>query len=290
MDFWAQHKDFVLKVLAGLGVFLVALIARGIVYGDDLETALSQNARDAAEIRRMKLLPQGTIDQVQQRAQKLRANAEDLGRQIAWDLSDEGLSLKLIESSLSRLRSYAGPERAAARAEEARLIHEAIQRDLNGGFGVLRQKVTGELVDEAAEWNIRMDEGVGFNAVTEIEASELTKYLLQLELCARIARYAIDARAEAIDSVKIADREVEAAPNLNPAFYVEHPVDVTLRGSMQMIASVLNRLAEEPPGAPVREIKIRQPDRKQPDRLIAELTVLAAVCDPKAPFRAANKE
>ena len=36
MDFWAQHKDFVLKVLAGVGVFLVALIARGVVYGDEL--------------------------------------------------------------------------------------------------------------------------------------------------------------------------------------------------------------------------------------------------------------
>ena len=30
MDFWPQHKDFVLRVLAGFGVFLVALIARGI--------------------------------------------------------------------------------------------------------------------------------------------------------------------------------------------------------------------------------------------------------------------
>ena len=37
MDFWAQHKDFVLKVLAGFAVFVVALIARGVVYGDDLE-------------------------------------------------------------------------------------------------------------------------------------------------------------------------------------------------------------------------------------------------------------
>ena len=36
MDFGAQHKDFVLKVLAGFGVFLVALIARGVCYGDDL--------------------------------------------------------------------------------------------------------------------------------------------------------------------------------------------------------------------------------------------------------------
>ncbi len=45
MDFWAQHKDFVLKILAGLGVFIVAIIARRITYGDELENAASSRER-----------------------------------------------------------------------------------------------------------------------------------------------------------------------------------------------------------------------------------------------------
>ena len=101
MDFWAQHKDFVLKILAGVGVFLVALIARGVVYGDELESERSENLKLANQIRARKLLETEDIDRLDRDAKVLEKNIEDLSNQIGWDLRRSDFDLVLIRRSLS---------------------------------------------------------------------------------------------------------------------------------------------------------------------------------------------
>ena len=80
MDFWAQHKDFVLKVLAGLGIFLVALIARGIAFGEDLDQQKGRNAALENDLRRIKLASPETTRQLTVNTDKLRRNATELAR------------------------------------------------------------------------------------------------------------------------------------------------------------------------------------------------------------------
>ena len=82
MDFWAQHKDFVLKVLAGFAVFVVALIARGVVYGDDLEQGQGKNGKMAREVRGMKIADIRAIKELEGDTKRLHKNAVAIIGQI----------------------------------------------------------------------------------------------------------------------------------------------------------------------------------------------------------------
>ncbi|MGH7163042.1 MAG: hypothetical protein ACREID_06135 [Planctomycetota bacterium] len=281
MDFWAQHKDLVLRVLAGVGVFLVALIARGIVYGDDLQTELATNRRTVAEVRQMKLLdPVQEIPALEQRAEKLEANVREIARQIGRDAGAADLETVLIEGALATLRDYAG-ERRGQLPSAAAGHREALRADLNGGFGNLRLEVSDKLADEAGELNIRMDGGIGFENVQAIEPQEVVKYLLQLELVARVLRYALDARVNAIEEVHIEERDVPAIPHRNPAFLREYVVRVALRASQEAAARILDRLETEPPRVPVRVWKQARAERPR-DHVVVEMELVAAAVNPAA--------
>ena len=166
MDFWAQHKDFVLKILAGVGVFLVALIARGVVYGDELESERSENLKLANQIRARKLLETEDIDRLDRDARVLEKNIEDLSNQIGWDLRRSDFDLVLIRRSLSYLRRFQGEgaDQSALDAE-AQTYRELIRADLDGGFGQLRHNVKDDLVEEANEKGVRLGAGLGYSQI-----------------------------------------------------------------------------------------------------------------------------
>jgi len=93
VDFWAQHKDFVLKILLGFGVFLVALIARGISYGDNVDLAKRENKAAAGKIRNTKIASLTAIGQLEADAARLAANAQAITKEIGWNATDETLEL-----------------------------------------------------------------------------------------------------------------------------------------------------------------------------------------------------
>jgi hypothetical protein len=196
VDFWAQHKDFVLKILAGVGVFLVALLARSITYGDDLEKEMRLNASYAQKIRSTEVAPTAQIEAVKRDAQRLLENAQAMTAQVGWSLADEeALKQTLLRRVLRCTRKYA----AASEGDVNRAVEDyrnALRDDLNGGFGQLRHFVRQQLVEEAGEKDIKVDEGIGYANVNEVESDELIQYLLELELVARIVRYAILDRLE----------------------------------------------------------------------------------------------
>lgn len=288
MDFWAQHKDFILKILAGVGVFLVALIARSITYGDELEKAQAANARLSQTIQGTRIAKRTEIRALAEDADRLHRNSKAIVGQIGWDLGDDRLEQRLLERILRYMRTYAnrGEEDVRRRADYFRA---ALNEDLNGGFGQLRLQVRQDLVDEAKERGIRVDreqEGVGFDAVTDIQPSELRQYLLQLELIARVARAAIDARVDAIEDIRIttgSGRREEVIPGANPAFIQEYGVSVTVTGGQDAIRTILDRLEEAPRPAIVgiRAERVKRPE----NHMKFTIDLLATAANPEVPFK-----
>ena len=289
MDFWAQHKDFVLKVLAGLGVFLVALIARGITYGDELEKATGKNGKLTGDIGRMQIASGREIEAAERDGEVLQANAERITRQIGWDLGDDMIEVDLVKRILSYTRRFGSPEDATQRAIE---VHEAIRQDVDGGFGQLRLIVRQQMLEEASEKNIALRAGLGLGDVLEVKDGELLKYLMQLELIARIVRYAIDAEVDSVEEVKITTKVRKGPiPNANPAFLEEYPVTVVFRGSQETLVAILNRLenTQNAPRPPIREMRISRLDRPV-DHLQVEMEALAVAANARVSFAPPKEE
>jgi hypothetical protein len=292
VDFWAQHKDFILKVLAGLGIFLVALIARSITYGDDLENAQHANAQLGQQIRAMRIAPVPEIQALKGDAEKLGQNAAMIARQIGWNVAEKDPEQELLTRILRYTRRYARQgENEVRRATED--FRQALRDDLNGGFGQLRLMVRQELVEEAGERNIKIAEGIGLENLKELESDELLQYLLQLELVARVVRYGIDAGVVAITDVKITMRQrgrgrEEVIPGANLEFLEEYPVTVTFAASQGATLKILDRLEAEGPRVPLTGIKAQRLP-KPADHLSVELTVRATAANTLVPF-AAEKE
>lgn len=282
MDFWAQHKDFILKVLAGVGVFLVALIARGITYGDDLENERGKNARLAFEIASMQVPKVAEIRDLDGIAARLQESAKAIADQVGWNLGKKGIEQTLLERILRCTRKYARQSEAnvTRAAEEART---AIRDNLNGGFGQLRLMVRQQLLEEANEKNIKV-ENLGFENVIQLEQGELMQYLLQLELVSRVVRYAIDARVDSIGELVItAGKTQEVIPGANPDFIQEYEVKLTMTGSQKAIGTILNRLEEETPRPALTGLELTRL-RRPADHITAQMTLLATASDPEKPF------
>ena len=283
MDFWAQHKDFVLKVAAGFGVFLVALIARGIVYGDELELAQRKNSKLSGDVKRMRIANIRDIQGLEGDAKALEKNAGTIVGQIGWKGTVEDLDSKLIERTLGYLRKYReDPGQLKPAAAQAR---QAILDNLNGGFGQLRLTVEDDLADECAADNIRVEDGFGFQNVTELQSGELEKYLIQLELATRVVRYCIDAKVAGIEEVRIDTKGGLPIAGANPDFLREFAVRVRFRGEQGAVLKVLERLASESPAAPLRGLRMDRSTRPR-DHLLVEVSVLAvaATVDGTVPF------
>jgi len=280
VDFWAQHKDFILKVLAGFGVFLVALIARGVVLGDDLEQAEQRNQRDSAKIRREKVVPRSTVTQLKRAAEKLEENTAALAEDVGFVATDErALQRRLLERVFERIVKARGLTDDPV--EAARRVQEALAVNLNG----------------ASERNVRVpEEGLGFGQLVSIESADLTKYLLQLELVSRVVHdcLGMDVRRgtktmtvamTGIEEVRIdsQDETPPPIPGAHPAFLREYVVRFKLRGKEPAIIELFNRLGDPKygPRVPIRETDVTRLDR---DILDVDLRLVAAAVNPKVSF------
>jgi hypothetical protein len=240
-------------------------------------------------VRAKRLADPRTVRTLQEDAEKLHANVRELAAAIGWDAADPELGLALIRRTLSYLPRYRGATPEAIDAD-ARLKRDAIRDNLNGGFGELRLLVRDELIDEANVQNIRVGEGIGFETVIDLQPEDLLQYLLQLELVARIVHYAIDARADAIEDLRIETRkDIEVIPGAHPDFLREYPVQVRFRCSKDALARILNRLDAEAPAVPLRDLRIDRSDRPL-NHVVVHITALAVATSTEVPFDAPPEE
>jgi hypothetical protein len=296
VDFWAQHKDFILKVLAGFGVFLVALIARGVVHGDDLERAESSNANAAAQIRRRAVIPKSTVGELRRAAEQLQANTGKIAAEYGFDATDEkALQRLLLERVFERIikarELSEDPKELAQRAQQALAVN------LNGAFGALRLRLREEMIDEAAERNVTFPEdGVGFGQLVSLESADLTKYLLQLELVSRVIHDCLGMEVThrgkratltigAIEEIRIdtADETTPPIAEANPAFLREYVVRFKVRGKEAPLLELMNRL-EDPQYGPRVQIRAFKAERRPRDLIEVDMRLVTAAINPNVQY------
>jgi hypothetical protein len=290
VDFWAQHKDFILKVLAGVGVFLVALIARSITYGDELEKEQGKNTRLTSDIASKKIPKRAQISELNTIASRLKENTGELAGQVGWNLGKEARKAEgkaieqvLIERILRRTRKYARESEANV-TRAAEVARAAIKENLNGGFGQLRLTVRKELVEEASEKSIKVAEGIGFDNATALEQGELMQYLLQLELATRVARYMIDARVDSIGEIGITTAATqEVIPGAHPEFIREYEVTFKFMATVNATRVIIDRLEQEAPRPALTALRLTR-EKRPANRVTVEMTLLATACDPEVKF------
>lgn len=304
MDFWAQHKDFILRVLAGFGVFLVALIARGIVYGDELETEQGRNRKFAGQIKSKKVISRKRVADLNRAATQLNANVESLAQDIGFDATDERkLRRTLLTRTFRRLISL-GVGDGQSPEDLARVVDENFDVNLNGTFGALRLRVRDDVLIEAGERNVALPEhGMGFAQLVSIDSGDLVKYLLQLELMTRVMTDALGMeitdretgrkriiRADAIEEVRIDSQDSTSPPlgsGVNPQFLREYEVRMVVRGTEETLIELINRLESGKPRVPVRAMRAEL----RPRGLIAiELRMLAVAVNTSVQFAATETE
>jgi len=282
VDFWAQHKDFVLRILAGFAVFLVALIARGVAYGDDLEDAESQNRSLKSKIKQLKLRAPKDTNRLNTDADKLNANAETIAKQFAWDRSRSDLDLTLIKRTFAHLRRFKdNPEGLALAAPAARA---SISADLNGGFGQLRLNVRDELEEEANERGCRLGNGLGFGDIVRIEENQLIQYLVQLELAARIVRYSIDSGVSHVDEIRVDSERDDAVPGVHKEVLEQYDMTFYIRSEQESIGKILSRLQySKPPGGALSLLVVDRVDKSE-DQVKVEFGILCCAVRTDVPF------
>ena len=303
MDFWAQHKDFILKVLAGFGVFLVAVIARGIVYGDDLETAQGLNRKYANQIKSKRVVSRRKVAELTRAAKQLRANVDTLAKEIGWDASNEReLRRALLATTFRRLIALGVGSEGDSPDDLARIVDENFDVNLNGTFGALRLRVRDDVLLEAGERNVALPEdGLGFGQLVSIDSGDLLKYLLQLELMTRVLTNALGMeirnpetgrkemlRVEAIEEVRI-DTQDTAPPlggGVNPQFLREYEVRMVVRGDERTIIALINQLEASNPRVPIRSMRA---ERRPRGMIAMELRMLAVAVNTGVAFAATEE-
>jgi len=226
-----------------------------------------------------------------------------MATEIGFDGSDEkALRKTLLTRVFDRLIKLRGGAGETAEQLATRVL-DSFDVNLNGTFGALRLRARDEIIDEAGERNVGLPEdGLGFQSLVSIEAGDLLKYLLQLELVTRVVSDALGMevrikgggketiRVVAIEEVRIDTQETTApplGPGVNPQFLREYEVRITLLGDEASIIEILNRLETGSPRVPVREMEAR----KGPRNLIRiELHLLAVATNIDVPFEASTEE
>jgi hypothetical protein len=301
VDFWAQHKDFILKVLAGFGVFLVALIARGVVLGDDLERAESRGSTFASKVRRNDVVSPAKVSELNRAAEQLDAQTERLATEIGWDATDErALQRRLLERVLERIVEARDlpddPKELAGRVQQSLAVN------LNGAFGELRLRLREEMLDEAAERSVGVPEdGLGFGSLVSIEPVDLTKYLLQLELVSRVTHAALGmeirrgGKTMTVAMNQIAEVRIDTQdetpppiPGANPNLLREYVVRFRLRGNEVAVLELLNRL-DDPKYGPRVPIRALKAERRERDLVDLELRLVAVAVQPDAAYTVSSE-
>jgi len=271
---WQQHKSFILKILAGLGVCLVCWIVGASLSGpglSDLESTI--RTRRAAISSGLVPDPRDT-EALTDATEKLRNRILFTAQHIGETRKGEDLRRGIIESLLRRF----GSDSQAIRDRYLNMARQnpvACIIDLAG-------KAREYLVTRAGQNSVLLVEDVGYDKLS-MDAGQFDRYLITLELIVTVAETAVECRVREIKDVLIGSPPGGRFEG-EDVFVREYPISVKLRGSSAALIAFLERLND--PGRMIVLTRLGsvthdQQDR-DPDMLIADFDLSALRIDPDA--------
>lgn len=242
-EYWQENKRFVLTVLGGAVVFMIATQMIDSFIGNDLRA--KKRTRDA----------------VQGQLRESRYLARDL---TAARTQNEALAT--AREDLAQYVSYPTREEFRLDADKGSAGHQ---------YFAAVQRVREDLLRRAGRRNIRLAQDLGLPTLAPTRDDEIERHLDALDLIERVVNLAIDERVERIDKI-----EIKVDPSLHGRKGVGR-VEKT-RVKMKMVgasAPMLRVIAATQskdlgPSILIEEIEII-PERTKTDEVRLEVTFLA---------------
>ncbi len=242
-EYWQENKRFVLTVLGGGLVFLIATQVIDPVIGDDLRS--TRRTRDSVQ-RELKESRYLARDLANARTQNeaLAVARDDLAQYVGYPTREE--------FQLDRSRGSAGNQ-----------YFDAVTR------------VREDLLRRAGRRNIRLAQDLGLPTLAPTRDDEIARHLDALDLIERVVNLCIDERVERVDKI-----EIKIDPGLHGRHGVgtveKTRVKMKMTGASAPMLRVIaaTQSPEVGPSILIEEIEII-PERTKTDEVRLEVTFLA---------------
>jgi len=274
---WQQHKSFILKILAGLGVCLICWIIGANLSESSLADLESRNATKRRGIRATEVPDGNATSAIQQAATKLENRIVFTAQRIGETRTGEDLRRGLIEGILRR----SGADTPTARDRYLNMARQspvACVIDLAG-------KAQEHLVTLAGRNSVLLTEDVGFDKLS-MEAGQFDRYLLTLESIVTIAETAIECGVREVRSISIGNPPGGRFEG-EDVFIREYPVTVQLRGPARSLVRFIEQINDPDALLVLRDLDYIRRDKsaRTPDMLLSNMVISALRIDPKAEMR-----
>jgi len=273
-NLWEQHRTFILKVMAGAGVFLVLLVVHCSMQDKSQSDWETENAKKWSAISSKKVPSQTVIAEHQAALEKVEGRMRFLAVRVGETRKGEELRRGIISEILAGVGN-SSPKRIDRYLHDARTAQKACIVDL-------ASEVNEYLNNKASLVNVVLERDLG-SVVEDMEDAELDRYLICLKLIMRVLELAIEQEVYEVKNVSIGSPpggrfEGEAV------FVREYPVNLEIRGPADSILEFLEELNDPDRFVPVTELRQVRPDRATRGKgiVIADMELAALKIDPDA--------
>jgi hypothetical protein len=275
-NLWQRHRTFILKILAGLAVCLLAWIIGSSLSGKGMDTLIARNDSVRRSIRSMSVPSPKDTSAYRAAADELRKRILFVANRVAETRSGENLRTGLIKDLLVLV----GQDSPATRDELIRQSRQNAQACVTR----LQGMATTALRREAGPKNIVIDERLGFDGV-EVASGEVDRYLLTLKLIVEAVRMGIDEGVSEIRTISI-QQPGGGRFEEEDTFLREYPVTLTYRGASAVLLRILDRLNAPEHPFPIQALRRFQADRqaREDDAMSMDLELVALRVSPAAPL------
>ena len=273
-NIWQQHRSFILKIMAGLGILLVLWIIGSSVHDLSLSDRVRANKAKRSTLKRKEIPSKSAIADYEEAAEKLETRVRFLATRAGETRKGEELRRGLIGEILRKIELFT-PENVDRYVQDARTQPKACVTELAG-------KASEYLSGKASLVNVVLERELD-TVVQDMEDADIDRYLLCLRLIVDVIEIAIDERVFEVKSVSIAPPpggrfEGEAL------FVREYPVNIEIRGGADAVLNFVERLNDPDRFVPVTEVRRIGADRSSKDKslVVADLELAALKIDPGA--------
>jgi hypothetical protein len=273
-NLWEQHRTFILKAMAGAGVFLVLLIVHCSMQDKSQSDWETENAKKWTAISNKKVPSQTVIAEHQAACEQIESRMRFLAGKVGETRKGDELRRGIISEILTTVGT-SSPKRIDRYLQDARTAQKACIVALAG-------EVNEYLNNKASLVNVVIERELG-SVVEDMEDVELDRYLICLKLIMHVLELAIDEEVYEVKTVSIGSPpggrfEGEAV------FVREYPVNLELRGPADSILEFLERLNDPDRFIPVTELRQVRPDRATRGKgiVVADLELAALKIDTDA--------
>ena len=272
---WQRHRTFILKILAGLGVCLLAYIIGSSLSDSDIDSMKLQIEGEARKVKNSPVHSPETARELSAASETLRNRLQFLAARVGETRAGEDLRVGL----LSDLLIVVGKNTPGT-------LSEYLKESRQSPKGCLRRILDDAektLLADAGLKNVLVERGLGFERV-DMEAGQLDRYLLTLKLILSAVRIGIDEGAFEIRQIGILTPPGRFEGE--ETFLRQYPVTVTYRGPSATLFRILEKLNAPEHFRTVQALRRLQKDRqeREEDVMVMELELVALRVLPEAEF------